>query len=92
MALNANSAMKFSCHDKNLDIQNFAHSCKHVIMCQNWVGIGPVLVHSLALSQQYHNSHETSFAINVFNGLAQDCSNSSALAMELLKFCTKPSY
>ena len=25
------------------------------------------------------------------NGLVQDCSNSSALAMELLQFCTKPS-
>ena len=26
-----------------------------------------------------------------FNGLVQDCSNSSALAMELLQSCTKPS-
>ena len=25
-----------------------------------------------------------------FDGLMQDCSNSSALAMELLQFCTKP--
>ena len=25
------------------------------------------------------------------NGLVQDCSNSSALAMELLQSCTKPS-
>ena len=25
-----------------------------------------------------------------FNALAQDCSNSSALAMELLQSCTKP--
>ena len=25
-----------------------------------------------------------------FDGLAQDCSNSSALAMELLQSCTKP--
>ena len=25
------------------------------------------------------------------DGLVQDCSNSSALAMELLQFCTKPS-
>ena len=26
-----------------------------------------------------------------FDGLVQDCSNSSALAMELLQYCTKPS-
>ena len=26
-----------------------------------------------------------------FDGLAQDCSNSSALALELLQSCTKPS-
>ena len=26
-----------------------------------------------------------------FNGLVQDCSNSSALVMELLQFCIKPS-
>ena len=26
------------------------------------------------------------------DGLVQDCSNSSALAMELLQSCTKPSY
>ena len=28
---------------------------------------------------------------NKIDGLVQDCSNSSALAMELLQFCTKPS-
>ena len=27
----------------------------------------------------------------IFNGLVQDCSNSIALAMELLQSCTKPS-
>ena len=29
--------------------------------------------------------------ISYINGLVQDCSNSSALAMELLQSCTKPS-
>ena len=29
--------------------------------------------------------------VNHFDGLVQDCSNSSALAMELLQSCTKPS-
>ena len=29
--------------------------------------------------------------INYIDGLVQDCSNSSALAMELLQSCTKPS-
>ena len=32
-----------------------------------------------------------SFLFNNFDGLAQDCSNSSALAMELPQSCTKPS-
>ena len=32
-----------------------------------------------------------SLASNQIDVLVQDCSNSSALAMELLQFCTKPS-
>ena len=31
------------------------------------------------------------YSIQYINGLVQDCSNSSALAMELLQSCTKPS-
>ena len=34
---------------------------------------------------------EIRFGATYINGLAQDCSNSSALAMELLQTCTKPS-
>ena len=36
-----------------------------------------------------HQGGESS-AISQIDGLAQDCSNSSALAMELLQSCTKP--
>ena len=31
------------------------------------------------------------YSVHQINGLVQDCNNSSALAMELLQFCTKPS-
>ena len=36
-------------------------------------------------------SHQTKTRFHYIDGLAQDCSNSSALAMELLQYCTKPS-
>ena len=32
-----------------------------------------------------------SYGLKYIDGLVQDCSNSSALAMELLQFCAKPS-
>ena len=35
--------------------------------------------------------HQTQSHQNHIGGLVQDCSNSSALAMELLQSCTKPS-
>ena len=34
---------------------------------------------------------QSQFTNAYIDGLVQDCSNSSALAMELLQFCTKPS-
>ena len=37
-----------------------------------------------AVMSHYHMVH------NDIDGLVQDCSNSSALAVELLQFCTKP--
>ena len=39
---------------------------------------------------QYHTEYYDDK--DIFDGLVQDCSNSSALAMELLQSCTKPSY
>ena len=42
---------------------------------------------------KYRSSRFCSAAIEEkhIHGLAQDCSNSSALALELLQFCAKPS-
>ena len=38
-----------------------------------------------------HNTAWTMCRLSYIDGLVQDCSNSSALAMELLQSCTKPS-
>ena len=36
-------------------------------------------------------AHGNDFFFKYIDGLVQDCSNSTALAMELLQFCTEPS-
>ena len=41
--------------------------------------------------KSFKMANEISENPKALNGLVQDCSNSSALAMELLQFCTKPS-
>ena len=45
---------------------------------------------SLNVMRRY-NSGKLHYELNNIDGLVQDCSNSSALAMELLQSCTKPS-
>ena len=37
------------------------------------------------------SNYQGIYCCHKFDGLVQDCSNSNALAMELLQFCTKPS-
>ena len=50
----------------------------------------PFLCH-LRISQQEESEPEEWVKVSMFRWLREDCSNSSALAMQLLQFCTKPS-
>ena len=43
------------------------------------------------LCAEYNGVIDTEYAVEYIDGLLQDCSNSSALATELLQSCTKPS-
>ena len=61
--------------------------------CQLWNHISLYLsnVDSQQLTKLSDNEERIYVAYHV-DGLVQDCSNSSALAMELLQACTEPSY
>ena len=48
---------------------------------QNWATFKQVL---------YHDIHNIYMYIKYIDGLVQDCSVSSSLAMEIMQYCTKP--
>ena len=50
-----------------------------------------VLYQNIILSSTYHNRLHHWDLTKYLNGLVQDCSNSTANALELLQSCTKPS-
>ena len=53
----------------------------------DWSSVKSCSIHLRAISQEM-----LKISILHIDSLVQDCSNSSVLAMELLQFCTKPSY
>ena len=63
--------------------------CKdyHIVIIEPWVW-------QVCITLMYEFDTDSGLFGDVkhhFDGLVQDCSNSSALAMELLRSCTKPS-
>ena len=58
------------------------------ILVLQWTGEKPLTPHSITNPQWVNWWYLIHFQIN---GSVQDCSNSTALAMELLQSCTKPS-
>ena len=58
-------------------VSDFQMSCRELT---TWQG---TQIEAVAIAARPHTLWD------YFDGLVQDCSNSSALAMELLQFCTK---
>ena len=59
-------------------------------VCQQLFG-EPIQTSAVANKEKEVRKFERVWRVRYFGGLVQDCSNSSALAMELLQSCTKPS-
>ena len=81
----------------NINMQNYGATLNlkkvlNMTEMLDWVknNKGRLFHHIMCSTDQAHQSFIVEFYHHV-DGLAQDCSNSSALAMELLQFCTKPS-
>ena len=73
---------------KNIYLHINKHYLWLFILCVIFIILCPHLLHIIAANQwcPYHN-----MAYHYVDGLVQDCSNSSANALELLQSCTKPS-
>ena len=66
--------------------QLLRHNCHYMIKL-----VTPSALLFLAKLVRFHHDYRGTFTNQYFDHLVQDCSNSSALAMELLQSCIKPS-